>query len=393
MEEARKIGRRRAARFVRLLLALLALAPSSGCWDQDEVSNVGFILAAGMDAEKDDAVRLTIQVFVPNPTAGGGGDGGEGRVITFTGSGPSVPEALGFIQNRVPRALSWDHAKMIIIGEALASRGIKDEFDFLFRDIEPREQANFFVTRGHAREMLQSLNDPNSYDTIIRVSNMPQVSTYNMNYIEELMTGEARAFVLPEAETMTLLVSATPKQALTVKGMAVIKNGKLAGWIGEKDAQGMQLGFQWLHPRKQGKNFAITIKEAGGKITAELVGRKLRYVPRIENGEWKMTVRLRLDADIVQNSSSIDLFDTPGALRALEPKFDDAIKELLRRPLNEVQGGLNADVLGFARAFHKKYPREWKQASGLWDEKFREVDVTLEVKCRLRKAGIANLRT
>jgi len=394
MAERRKIplNVRGAAR--KLFLALGLLLTLSGCWDQDEVNHVGFIISAGLDAEKNDTVRLTIQVFIPNPTGGGPGEGGgEGRVFTYTGSGVSVPEAMTSLQVRLPRTLSWDHAKLIIVGESLANRGVRDVYDFLFRDIEPREQANFLVCRGSAKDLLQSLDDPNTYDTILRIADMPSVGTYNMNYVEESMAGESRAFVLPVANTMKLIANKTPKTVLTIKGVAVIKNAKLVGWIGERDSKSLHLGFQWLHQTKLSRNLAVTVNHGGGKITARLIRRKLKLEPEIVDGRWKMKVRLTLGADVVQNTSPVDLLSPSDQLRKLQGLFEDELRSMLESTLRDVQKGMDADVIGFARAFHKRYPYQWKKAQDRWDEVFRDIEVTLEVKCTLRKPGISNVKT
>lgn len=378
---------------ILMILLILLVVPLSGCWDQNEVSHVGFIISAGIDSVQNDKVDLTVQVFIPNPTSGGTSEGGgEGRVFTYTKRGDSMPEALSALQKRLPRTLSWDHTKLIIIGENLANRGMRDEIDFLFRDVEPREQANFLVCKGTAMKLLQSLDDPNTYDTIIRIADMPSVGTYNMNYVEESIAGESDAFVLPVADTIQLMMSKSPKTVLTVKGVAVIKDVKLAGWMSERDSSGLHLGFQWLHQTSIGHNLSVTVKKDGGKITAKLVRRKLQLSPSIRDGKWSMKVKLKVDADIVQNSSSIDLLSSKDSLRSLQGIFEDEIKQMLQRTLDEVQTRMGADVVGFARSFHKKHPRQWKKAERQWDTVFQTVEVTLEVKCNLRKPGISNVK-
>ncbi|WP_181907446.1 Ger(x)C family spore germination protein [Cohnella lupini] len=378
---------------LRLSLLLLLPMTISGCWDQDEVNHVGFIIAAGIDSTQEDMVHLTIQVFIPNPTSGGPDEGGgEGRLFTYMCSGKSIPDALSSLQNKLPRTLSWDHTKLFIFGEKLATLGLKDDLDFLFRDVESREQANFLICKGTAEKLLNSLDDPNTYDTLIRIGEMPSVNAYNMNYVEESISGESGSFVLPIADTMSLSSSKTTRTVLTVKGTAVIKDAKLIGIINDQKNKGLQLGFQWLHQTSLSRNLTITLKQDGGKITAKLVRRKLKLLPSIRDGVWRIKIRLKLDADIVQNSSSIDLLTPADSLRALETRFNDEIEKYLLQTLDEVQTNMNADVIGFARTFHKIYPRQWKKVSGDWDSVFQKIEVTMDVNCTLRKPGIADIK-
>ncbi|MNW07849.1 hypothetical protein D3C71_2045300 [compost metagenome] len=77
-------------------------------------------------------------------------------------------------------------------------------------------------------------------------------------------------------------------------------------------------------------------------------------------------------------------------MKELEEPFDQKIKKILTNTLHQIQKEQQADVLGFARAFHKKYPREWKRAKGEWDTIFPTVDVQLDVKSKIKRPGVSN---
>jgi spore germination protein KC len=381
---------------IRLFLFGLLLLLPTGCWDSEEVNNVGFIIAAGIDRTKDAGIDLTIQVFIPNPTAAGttdgGGGGGEGRVFTISTSGNTMPEALSALQKRSPRTLSWDHTKVFIFGEALARQGMKDELDYLFRSTEPRKQAVLFVSKGTGGQLLESLNDPNSYDTINRLAEMPSNRMYTMIYVEESIVAESGAFVLPVADLLPMNANGSAqKKALSVDGIAVFKHKKLHGFLNEKSKRGYQLGFQWSKQMDTGRNITITRNENGGKVTLQLVKSKLKLLPALDDGKWKMKVRLHVTADVVQNSTTIDLMSAADNMRTIEKLFNEEIKGVLQVTLNQVQKEMNADVIGFARAFHKGYPREWEKVKGEWDSIFPKIEFELEVENKIRTPGSANV--
>ncbi|MGO4496235.1 Ger(x)C family spore germination protein [Paenibacillus sp. 2RAB27] len=373
--------------FVSVPVISLCVLLLTGCWDRVEVNDMAFIIAAGIDKLTEDEIEVTVQVFIPNPAASSGEGGtGQGNVYTVSSKGNSMPDALSELQKKFPRYFSWGHAKAYFFGEGLARSGMFDDFDFLFRDIQPREQANFFVCRGTAKELLEAQNDPNTYETLIKLSQKPLIQSATMHDIEEVLSGESGAFLLPVANKSKMITNQVKKTILTVEGMSVIKEGKLACFLTRDE----QMGIRLLIHEDLGRNITLTEHEAGGKVVIKIINTDLHLHPSIENGIWKMTVQLELEADVVQNSTALLLANGSDNMRKLEEPFDKKIKGILRDTLQQLQHDQKADVLGFARAFHKKYPREWKQAKANWSTIFPTMDVQLEVKSTIQRPGISN---
>ncbi|WP_171656280.1 Ger(x)C family spore germination protein [Paenibacillus foliorum] len=373
--------------FILLILLSLLLA---GCWDRIEVNDMALIISAGIDKSEDDQIELTVQVFIPNPTGAGSegsGGGGEGNVYTMSAKGRSMADALTDLQKKLPRYFSWGHAKAYFFGEALARQGMYNEFDFLFRDIQPREQANFFVCKGSAKKLLESQNDPNTYETLIKLSQKPTTRSSTMHEVEELFSGESGAFLLPVASLTSMISNRSEKSILSVDGMSVIQRKKLVGFLSSRS----QIGIRILKHAELGRNITITRKEDGGEIVIRVINSKVRMLPSIENGKWKMRVKLKLDADVVQNSTTLIIANGSNNLRKIEGPFNEEIKKLMENTMDQLQKELKTDVVGFARAFHKKYPHEWKKVKENWNSVFQTVDVQLEVNSTIHRPGISNI--
>lgn len=361
----------------------------TGCWDHVEVNDMAIIISAGIDKSGDDEIELTVQVFIPNPAAASGegsGGGGQGNVYTLSQKGASMADALSELQKKLPRYFTWGHAKAFIFGEDLAEKGMFDEFDFLFRDTQPREQANLFVCKGTAKQLIEAQNDPNSYEALIKISQKPMTRVSTMHEVEELIYAESGAFILPVISKIKLMSNESQKSILTVDGMAVIHHRNLIGFLDHES----QMGIRLLNKEELGRNITLTQKEEGGKIVIKLRTTKLKLQPSIENGNWKMAVNLKVYADVVQNSTSLDLSLGLNNLRKIEGPFNDQIKQILLNTIHKIQHEQKADVLGFARSFHKSYPKEWKQEKEQWDERFTTMDVQVKVDSKIQKPGITN---
>ncbi|MFC6226276.1 Ger(x)C family spore germination protein [Paenibacillus allorhizosphaerae] len=371
-----------------LLVALLA-----GCWDKIEVNDMAMIVSAGIDKIDDDQIELTVQVFIPNPTAtsdgaGNGGAGGEGNVYTFSTKGSSMAEALTDLQKRLPRYFTWSHTKAYVFGEALARQGMHDEFDFLFRDIQPREQANFFICKGTAKKLLNSQIDPNTYETLIKLSQKPTTRSSTMHEVEALISGESGAFLLPTADLTTMLTNGAEKRILSISGLAVIHKKKLVGFLDNECTTGLRL----LQHAVLGRNITLTRKEEEGSIIIRVMHSDMKLYPSINNGKWKMRVKVKLDADVVQNSTKLVIANGSDNLRKIEGAFNEEIKQTLIHTMEQLQKKLKTDVVGFARAFHKKYPHEWSRVREDWTPVFQSIDVELETNTRIHRPGITNVR-
>ncbi|WP_179232999.1 Ger(x)C family spore germination protein [Paenibacillus rigui] len=371
--------------FLSLLWIPLFLA---GCWDRIEVNDMALIISAGIDKSADDQLELTVQVFIPNPTGSGTSNGGgDGNVYTISSKGSSMPDALTELQKKLPRYFSWDHTKAYFFGEALGRRGLSEEFDFLYRDIQPREQSNFFICKGTARKLLESQNDPNTYETLIKLAQKPTTHYSTMHLVEEKSSGESGAFILPVASLDMSIANQAQKTFLTVEGMAIIYKKKLIGYL-DREAE---MGIRLMHPAELGRNVTLTRKVEGGKVVIRVVDTDTKLLPSIENGIWRMKVKLSVNADVIQNTSQLTIGRGFNNMRKLEEPFNEEVKNILVDTIRRLQQVNKADVIGFANAFHKKYPQQWSQIKNDWSSKFPTIDVQVDTDLTIHKPGISNI--
>ncbi|MGO4544955.1 Ger(x)C family spore germination protein [Paenibacillus sp. 2TAB23] len=372
----------------KLTCLCLVLAILPGCWDRIEVNDMALIMAVGIDKAKDEHIELTVQVFIPNPSSGGS-DGGsnEGRVYTLSRTGMTLPDALSVMQRELPRTFFWGHAKAYIFGEALARDGMHDQFDFLFRDIEPREQANVYLCRQTAKALLLSLSDPNSYETLIKMGQKRSLESSTVINIAEMIASESDSFTLPIAHSSSFMSAGEEKNILIVKGDAIVKKRKVIGYL---DA-GMTEGLQWFQNMRIERNVGIALDNPKQKITIKLKRSSVRVIPSIKNGEWSVLMKLKINADVADNSTKLNLIDEHDHLRKIEKPFNEMLSRQIESAVKRLQNQYDADVLGLAKAFHHKYPKEWKQNRQRWDERFKSLDIKIEVDTIIRNPGISNI--
>ncbi|WP_141501491.1 Ger(x)C family spore germination protein [Paenibacillus luteus] len=375
----------RKAASICLILCLLP-----GCWDRIEVNDMALIMAVGIDKAQDQLIELTVQVFIPNPSAGGSGGAsgdGEGRVYTLSRIGETLPDALTVLQKELPRTFFWGHAKAYIFGEALAKDGMEKQLDFLFRDIEPREQANIYLCRKTAKKLLLSLSDPNSYETLIKLGQKRSLEASSIISVAELIGTDSESFTLPIAKTSALISGGKAKSILIVEGDALIKERKAIAFLDEEITEGLQ----WFQNMKIERNVAIALEDPNKKITIKLKRSSTKIIPVIDKGKWSITLKLKINADVADNATNLNLMDEHDYLKKIEKPFNQLIEHKIANAINRLQTQYHADPLDLAHAFHKKYPRIWKENRTRWEAIYKKLDVKVEVNTIIRNPGISNI--
>lgn len=156
--------RKTVKRAVTLLLLIATAVSLTGCWDRTEIEEMGYILAIGIDRASKD-YSYTFWLAVPRklvPAAGSsgvGGGGGEGKVHVLTVEAPDLTSAMNLTNTWIARKLTLEHAKALIIGEALASEDITTALAPAVRFREFRRNMLVMISRTTAREFLEK-NQP-----------------------------------------------------------------------------------------------------------------------------------------------------------------------------------------------------------------------------------------
>lgn len=115
----------------------------TGCWDREEVNSLAIVTSAGFDRTKDGAVELTLEIAAPRMKQSGKAQSGDkkeggGQTIIRTAVGKTAAEAQGRLQMMLPRTIYWGQLQLVVVGEALAKNGLREQFDYLVRDNEIR---------------------------------------------------------------------------------------------------------------------------------------------------------------------------------------------------------------------------------------------------------------
>ncbi|MFC5704399.1 Ger(x)C family spore germination protein [Cohnella faecalis] len=377
---------------IRLTLSLAVLLLTTGCWDRMELNDLSIITAIAFDKPDNDPIKVTVQILIPKIKGGGGigaSTGGAAHQTTIRSeTGLDIADALSKLQLKIPRSIFWGQCKVFIFGEEVAKEGIIEHFDFLIRHPQPRERGYMFVSKGEASELLD-LFPPieRSSSEVLRELMKKELSmSVTMEELSIMLKEGSRDAALPLVHILPKAKSSKERETIPyVSGAAIFKDGKMVGNISKEETRGVL----WLRNEMQQHTVTVENEIEKGVVSINARKSKVRLVPAIEGGTWKMTVKVNTEGDIVQNGTRVNPMNRK-LLKKLEAGFREAVSERIEEALEKIQREQKADVVGFGTAYHRKYPKHWAKAKDNWDETFSEVKVKIEVHAQIIRPGLLN---
>jgi len=365
----------------------------SGCWDRVEVNDLALILGSAVDKNKNNTIEISAQVFIPKKSGGGeqGGmssDGGNGNTLVRSATGVTVADALSKLKMKLPREAFWGHSKILVIGEKMAEEGISDLVDFMMRSPEARVRKKVFISKGSAKHTLELISplERSTVEVLREMTEIHSVMDTPIKRLAQMMAGNANAAAVPWIEILPPEPDVKKNQTVPyIKGTAIFKKDKMVGHIDDKVTQGVL----WLRNEMRTTTISVAPSEAEGLVTLNVIKNKSELVPKINDNQWSITVKINPVASLIENTTNLS-YKNPNFSNELEKDLNEAIENRVKKALAQVQKEMNADIFGFSEAFYRKYPKKWEQTKDQWNEIFPKVKVYVQVASKLVSTGQAD---
>lgn len=394
---------RQVLRRFGLLVLACTLVFSAGCWDRIEIEHRAFVMAIAVDRAKEEAppaagaealphrggrgLRLTFQISNPAQLAGGEqGGGGATRAgepfWNLTTTAPGLFPGIREIATRVERTPYFEHLQVIVLGEELARGGLEPVMDFFRRDHEIHRRAEVVVAKGEASRVLE-----------VKPSLQPLPAFYLSDLIRagELRTGHyapstdlTYLFQKLDAGSSLVLPRVVPqKKEVKLAGGAVIRRGRLVGWLGEVEAEGLR----FLTNKAKAGALAVTSPWGEDLEVFEISHARSSLVPQLANGRLSFRVITECEGSLAEHHC-LPKTTAASYLEALNRAVARTIEREVTATVRKLQD-FRADAAGFGQELERRYPRLWRRLKPRWEEEiFPNLPVTAEARVRIRLVGL-----
>ncbi|MGE5585614.1 MAG: Ger(x)C family spore germination protein [Bacillota bacterium] len=397
----------RTLRAAALLLVPAVMVTATGCWNRREIETVGFVLAAGIDEAREEG-KIQLTVLIAKPFAIGAGMGTHGTteekpfwVVSSTGY--TVFEAVRNLLSQSPRRPFWAHNRFIVVGEEFARKGIGDVLDLFRRDGESRLRVWMVVAKGaKASDLLQTEFEiermpPEGAKGLLEAARtgLSTVGEDMLNDFLQRLEGEGidpiatRAEIVPRPQEFDIRGELKREKiggSLRLTGAAVFRNDRLVGWLNKPETR----GFNWITGKVRSGIIVIEKPGEEGKfIGLEILRAKGAFKPEVRDGRVTVTVKVEAEANVGDIQGFIDLLKSPELWASMERRMATVIENEVLAAVAKAQE-LGSDIFGFGAELNRRDPKKWAcEFRDRWDEEFRDIDVQVEVKAKLRRSGLA----
>ncbi|RIX51046.1 Ger(x)C family spore germination protein [Paenibacillus nanensis] len=388
----------------RLCLALSLLIVITGCWDSTEVNDLAIELAWGIDKAPNQKLMISTQAIIPAKISGGQGGGGteEGGAsagkpyFVVASDGMNTLDAVQRIQSKLSRQVYRGHRRVIVIGEAMARQGIKDILDTYTRDPNLKLRTDIFVVKGNSAKNFLNVSYP--------LENIPALGVLGeYNQLGTLMELGLMSFLLaatsegtsPTVPAVAIGMSPPSKkedkgrspadeEGFRIAGTALFnKDLKLVGFLNVEEGRAMR----WVSGRLKKITVPAAVPQEKGNVSMDLYKIDRKIEPVVQGDNIKFLVTLTGGGAIRENNTRLDLTQTEN-IALLEDALNKQVEETVLRTITKVQKKYGTDVFGFGETIHRKDPPLWNSVKNNWESAFREAEISVTAKLKVRRIGV-----
>jgi spore germination protein KC len=384
---------------LRIILSIAVLLPLlTGCWDRQELNELGIMLGLGVDKDGD-MIKVSAQVVVPNEVSSKSG-GGKGTPVTqYQASAATLFEAIQKLTETSPRSIFMSHIRVLVFGEEYARKdGIYDVIEALMR--EPTVRPDYYVlvarntTASKVLDVLTPLeNIPaeklfNSLDASAKTWS-PTTTVTGDQLIEYMLTPGIQPVITgveiigdqkKTGNTENIANIDSPTN-LSSTGLSVFRKDKLIGWLTEDESK----GYNYIR-----NNVVSTVSHLPcrkeGNVTFKALRTKTERKGKVIGDQPVINIKIKNVSSIGAVECGISI-GSMEVIKELEKDSEEFLIELMQKSVNSVRRKFHADIFGFGQDIYHADPKFFKKVEGDWDEYFETLDIKYEATVQIKRVG------
>lgn len=355
----------------------------SGCWDAVELQQRAIVLMIGVDpaSEESEGVRVSVQLALPqklstppDPAA----TRGEDSMVVVTKTGVDVNDAVRKIQLATDRNLFFEHARALVINEAVAKRGTLSLIDAMVQSrIAPRD-AWLFVSSNSAQEVLRYAPALEAIPSTYLTNFFENRLLLNRSY-DATIGGFHQRFVTPGVEPFAIWIGPGVKElsAPSIKGIAAFSGDKFVGGLNQQQALGWQFlmnqfpksPLTFTCPKPNGGKFVVNVRTV--KSSVKVDGKDVNAPQASIN----LTMKGWIEGGACVKESS------PEELDIFKKQAQGEVASLVVASLVQSRK-FGSDIFGLGRDIYRYTPHDW-HGDTQWRQAFQKLTATERVDVQL----------
>ena len=374
-------------RAAKLIAAILATAMLGGCIPHTELDERAIILAIAIDYEEEE-YNVTFQYY--NPTGLGGQapvDNSQPNVLTASGKGMDVYEALEDASFKCGRELLLGVAQIILIGEDAANHSVTDVMDFSKSCFQSHPYMLVAVTEGKAEDYMQvkfSEGIASAHKLKYLLQNADRYGMVSLPTALDLFVAlrtEQQSACLPRLKLNEDEKSDASEdgKSIEISGGVLIMGGKA------QDTEDMETmkGLQLLGGRID--ETTLTFEQEDDIVSVGLIGMQRKITPVFEEGKLIFQVKLTCGGRYFTAPSGVGLTEDKETVQ----KCEEQLKSIMQTAAENTVIKYGADPINLERTVRHRDYKMWQQVKDSWEELLKECEFVFDIEVKIDRLSLA----
>ena len=370
-----------------LMAVILAAIFMTGCIPHTELDERAIVLAIGIDYEEGE-YSVAFQYY--NPTGLGGPapvDNSQPNVLTSSGKGMDVYEALEDASFKCGRELLLGVAQLILIGEEAAKHSVNEVMDFSRACFQNHPYMLVAVAEGKAEDYMQVKFSEGIASTNKLKYLLQNAERYGMaalpSALDLFISLETRqqSACLPRLKLNEDGKSDASEdgKSVEISGGVLIKDGKA------QDSEDMETmkGLQLLSGRIN--ETTLTYEQDGKAVSVGLMDIKCSLTPVIEDGRLTVQVKLSCGGKYHAAPKSISSDEN----KRTQQQCAAQLEKIMQTAAENTVLKYGADPINLERAVRHSDYRLWTQVKDGWEELLKECEFVFDIKVEMDRMPLA----
>ncbi len=355
----------------------------SGCWNYREIDKLAIIAGVAVDKGKEGQYLITPEIVEISK-------GKETNAISKTISieGKTIFDAVRNSISLLGKKPFWSHTKIIILSKEVARENVSSIIDWYSRDAETREDANILISEAEsAREIFEGqaiseeIKSFNMVDILHNQVNLSKAPINNILHFNIESKTEGASAILPAVN----LIRIDGKMAPQIFGTAIIKNGKLVGFLSGEETQVL------LFIRNEIKGGVLVEgvqkKSIDTAVALEIFKSKTKVTPVVYGKQVEINLNIDTTVAIDEIDGKENYIDEEGRTK-LEQSAEYTLKERIESLIKRVQQEYAADIFEFGSKLQQDNVKEWNLVSNNWEQIFKDLKVNVQTKIHIKNSAV-----
>ncbi len=367
-------------KYANLLALFISLTILTGCWDQKQYEDIGFILQMGLEMEQGDKLLFSMTAPVVSPDV-------EKKVeFLYSSNENLIRSSREEIRNVSGKLLQGGKVQLLYFSKELAQQGINEYFDIFLRDPENPLLSNVVVVDKSPREMMElSLNYKDKPRSAIYAAELLRDARRRMAVPETRIYKFSTLYYSKTIDPVTPLFRYNDKE-FEVSGSALFSGDKMVGEIDQDQTKilnvlmGEKQAFEYIYrghvqgggKDKLQKGAAVYLKNKKNTIKIDTTAKD----PVID-------ITLGFNASIDEYSGKHNL-DQVKNQENFEKILAGSIYLDIIKLIKQLQEA-GSDPIGFGERVRAKQNAYWKSVD--WKKVYKNARIKLSVDVELETYG------